>query len=107
MRTDKEIFEVFQQCPEIVFQMTGLEYPGPCKVASVTLKALERRLDGLVIPDDDEKALTVFEVQFQKCPEFYPRAAGEMALVQQENGMRRIQGCIFFAARSLDPGTEP
>ncbi len=107
MRTDKEVYQVFRHCPEIVFEMAGLDYPGTCRVTSETLKEIERRLDGIVRPDDPAKPLTVFEVQFQKAPEIYPRVAVEMALVQQHDAMRGVQGIIFFADRALDPATAP
>jgi Protein of unknown function (DUF2887) len=107
VKTDKEIYRVFQQCPEIIFEMAGLASPGHCQVTSETVKGLERRLDGIVRPDDLGQPLSVFEIQFQKAPDIYPRIVVEMALVQQHSAMRGVQGIVFFADRSLDPATGP
>jgi len=107
MKTDKEIYRIFQQCPEMVYELAALKFPGQCQVTSVTLKDVERRLDGLVCPDDEDQPLIVFEVQFQRAEDIYPRILAEAALVQQENGMREVLAVIFFASRSQDPETEP
>jgi predicted transposase YdaD len=107
MRTDKEIFRIFQKCPEFIFDLAGLDDHGPCSVESVTIKSLQRSMDGLVRPDDPRQPLTVVEVQFQRSETIYNRVVIEMAAIQEDHGMREIRGIVFFAARSLDPAVRP
>jgi predicted transposase YdaD len=107
MRTDKEIFRIFQKCPEFIFDLAGLDDHGPCSVESVTIKSLQRSMDGLVRPDDPRQPLTVVEVQFQRSETIYNRVVIEMAAIQEDHGMREIRGIVFFAARSLDPAARP
>ena len=50
MKTDKELYRIFEVAPEWVFELAGLPSPGKCTLQSVTVKALERRADGVVVP---------------------------------------------------------
>ncbi len=107
MRTDKEIFKILQECPEFVGMLAGFDDDGPATMESVTVKEIQRSMDGLVRPEDSERPLTVVEVQFQLSETIYNRIVIEMSSVQETNGMRAIRGVIFFASRSLDPAVEP
>jgi predicted transposase YdaD len=78
MRTDKQLLRIFETAPEWIFELTGLPSPGASTLKSLTVKALERRADGVVIPEATECPLTVVEFQFQKEPMIYPRIVVEM-----------------------------
>ena len=107
MRTDKELFQIFQACPEMLFLLAHLPAPRGCKLTSVSVKDIERVMDGLIIPDDPDEPLTIAEFQFQRCLDIYRRIIIEMALMQREHPKRGVQGIICFAEASLDPATEP
>ncbi len=87
--------------------LAGLDPPAGAKMESVSVKALQRTMDGLVRSSDPGEPLTVVEVQFQRDEAIYTRLVVEMALVQEESGFGPVRGVVFFAKRSLDPGTEP
>ena len=107
MRTDKQLLRIFETAPQWIFELTGLPSPGTSTLKSLIVKALERRADGVVIPEASNAPLTVVEFQFQKEPTIYPRIVIEMALLQQSHQMRPVQGLIFFGYNGLDPKTEP
>jgi predicted transposase YdaD len=107
MKTDKQVIRVFAAVPEWIFELTQLESPGTCELKSFTLKELERRADGLIVPRDPSRPLTVVEFQFQRDETIYVRTVQEMAAAQLEFGMRAVEGIIIFAYNRLDPKTEP
>jgi hypothetical protein len=107
MRTDTQLFKVFSAQPEWVFQLANLPSPGASTFKSLTIKALERRTDGVVIPEALVQPVTVIEFQFWKDPKIYTRVVVEMAAVQESQQMRPVQGLIFFGYNGLDPKTEP
>lgn len=107
MRTDKQLYKIFEAVPEWIFQLAGLPSPGKSTLRSLAIKALERRADGVVIPESSEQPLTVVEFQFQKEPTVYTRTVMEMAAVQEAHQMRPVQGLIFFGNDDLDPQTAP
>lgn len=107
MKTDKELYRVFEACPEWVFLLTQLPSPGNCRMRSVTVKELELRLDGLIEPLDATQPLTVVEFQNQADDEIYFRVAREMVEAQKLHPGRDVQGVVFFKSRALDPQTQP
>ncbi len=107
MNTDKEVYQIIRSCPEMIFGLAKIDFPGPGKMESVTVKALQRTMDALFRPDDLDAPLFVIEVQFQKSPNIYQRIVAEMAQIQEENGSASIEGIILFATAKLDPKTLP
>jgi predicted ATPase len=107
MKTDKQLYKIFEANPDWVFQLTGLPSPGKSTLRSVTLKALERMADGVIVPESADQPLTVIEFQFWKDETIYTRTVAEMVAVQEANQMRAVQGIIFFGYNDLDPQTPP
>ena len=107
MKTDKQIFQIFQAQPQWVFLLAGLPSPGECKFESISIKAIETHCDGVLIPVAAEKKLTVVEVQGYNDTGIYERLVIEMAMVQRQNSGREVEGIIIFLDRGLDPMTEP
>ena len=68
--------------PEWVFELAGLPSPGKSTLRSITVKALERRADGVVVPERPDLPLTVVEFQFQADDTIYRRTVVEMAAVR-------------------------
>ena len=107
MKTDKQIYSIFAANPEWVFELTGLQSPGPCKLMPVALKAIEQNSDAVIFPESLESDLFVLEFQFQFDREIYTRVSIEMALIQQKEDYRSVQGIILFLHSGLDPRTKP
>lgn len=107
MRTDKQVYLIFRAGPELAFELAGLPSPGPCRMESATFKEIERAADGLIVPEDEDQPITLFEVQFYDDRTIYNRCVTAMALAQQPHVPRPVQGLIFFASRALDPMTQP
>jgi predicted transposase YdaD len=96
METDKQLYRVFGAHPAWIFELSGLPPVGNCTMRSLTVKTLERRSDGVVIPNSGEGPLWVIEFQFGENPQIYTRTVQKMAAVQEEFNMREVQGIIFF-----------
>lgn len=107
METDKQLYRVFGAQPAWVFQLAGLPPVGKYVMRSLTVKALERRTDGVIVPQSATRPLSVVEFQFGENPQMYTRIVQKMAAVQEEFAMREVQSVIFFGDRRLDPRTEP
>jgi len=107
METDKHFYEIFQVNPQWIFELTGRPSPGACQFISMTLKAIERRSDGVLVPDSPAESISVTEIQMQYDKEVYGRITMEMVLVQSERPGRKVEGIIIFGSRELDPETEP
>ena len=107
MKTDKQVYLIFQAQPNWFFELIDVPSPGKCELRSLTVKALERTADGLVVPADPRQKLSLIEFQFQLDPEIYLRVVEEMAAAQRAYAMRDIDGIIVFAKASLDPKTNP
>jgi hypothetical protein len=107
MRTDKQLFKIFEAVPEWLFQLAGLPSPGRSTLQPLTVKALERVADGLIVPDAADQPLTIVEFQFQKDDTVYRRTVVEMVFAQEAHPGRDVQGMIFFGYNNLDPRTAP
>ena len=107
MKTDKELYRIFEVAPEWVFELAGLPSPGKSTLQSVTVKALERRADGVIVPEAPDQPLTIVEFQLQADDTIYRRTVVEMAAVQDAFPGRVVQGVIFFGYNKLDPQTVP
>lgn len=107
MRTDKQLYLIFEANPQWLLELLGLPSPGPCQFDSVSLKAIEQTADGVVIPDVPDEIVTIVEIQFQRDEDIYSRVVIEMALEQRKMRGRRVRGVVLFADLRLDPQTDP
>jgi hypothetical protein len=107
MKTDKQLYRVFEVAPEWAFELAGLPSPGKSTLRSITIKALERRADGVIVPESPDQPITIAEFQFFKDDRIYGRIVVEMVEVQTIHPGRVVQGIIFFGYNSLDPRTAP
>ena len=90
VKTDKQLFKIFEAVPEWLFELTGLPSPGSSTLQSFTVKALERRPDGVVVPEAPDQPLTIVEFQFQAAWRrdfwlFLPRGMGRS---QRQSGRK-------------------
>jgi hypothetical protein len=107
METDKQLYRVFAAQPQWVFQLAGLPPVGKCAMRSLTVKSMERRTDGVIVPENAKSPLSVIEFQFGENRQIYTRTVQKMAAVQEEFEMREVQGVIFFGDQRFDPRTKP
>ena len=107
MKTDKELYRIFEVAPEWVFELAGLPSPGKSTLRSITVKALEKRADGVIVPEALDQPITIVEFQFRADDTIYLRIVVEMAAVQEAYAGRVVQGIIFFGYNNLDPQTAP
>ena len=107
MNTDAQFHELFSINPEWLFELIGRPSPGRSQMQSVALKAISRTTDGLFVPDDISKPLTIAEWQFYLDRTIYARTAIAMAMVQLENPDREVEGVILFGSPSHDPQISP
>ena len=107
MDTDKQLFQLFAACPEWLFELAGLEPPGASEFRSFTVKELERRTDGLIVPKNPKQPLTIVEFQFSRDDAIYRRVVSEMLAAQEAFRGRMVRGLILFGSRRCDPKTEP
>jgi hypothetical protein len=82
-------------------------FPEPAIFRSVTIKKIERRLDGLLIPKNSAKPLRVIEFQFFPSKDIYLRATEERIAVHRLYPGREVEAIIFFGQRKLDERPEP
>ncbi|HQZ67526.1 MAG TPA: DUF2887 domain-containing protein [Planctomycetaceae bacterium] len=107
MDTDKHLYEIFEACPEWVFELIRRRWPGPCRFQSVTIKAIQRSADGVLIPEETNEAILVIEFQMYFDQHVYGRVVVEMAVIQKEHAGREVQGILIFGSKELDPTTAP
>ncbi len=107
MTFDKQLYQLLAKWPGAAYVLCGETPPKGLRYSAPVVKAIERRLDGLIEPSDHSKPRRIVEVQFQNLADIYPRTAAAMALLHQTNVKRQIEAVILFATRKLDPRTKP
>ncbi len=107
MNTDKQLFQLFSVRPSWLFELARLKPPKRCQFRPFTIKSLERRLDGLIVPADPREPLWITEFQFCFDRSIYTRIITEMCAVQEAFKWRAVRGLIFFGEQQHDPRVEP
>lgn len=84
VKTDTLSYYLFQEFPRIFFELIGQSatLANDYKFASIELKQVAFRLDGLFLPTQDKPNLPIYfvEVQFQPDETFYYRLFAEIFL---------------------------
>ena len=108
MHTDKHIYLLLGADPEFLGLLTdGLRIAGPYDFEAIDVKALERRIDGVVLPEQTEESIWAIEVQAQRDPAIYHRLLIDMGLVGERHLGREVRGLLLFISPAQDPKTEP
>lgn len=108
MKTDKQIYTLLSADPGFLRVLTdGIVVRGPYLFEALEVKGLERRTDGVLLPQAPTEDIWVIEFQAQHDPLIYHRLLLEMALVGERHAPRVVRGFVLFASASLDPRTEP
>ncbi|EIC22623.1 DUF2887 domain-containing protein [Thiorhodovibrio frisius] len=97
MKTDHPIYLFLRSGPEAFRVLTGgLQLEGAYKVCSLTIKSLERRLDGLVAPDGHSGPAYVVEFQAQPKAKSLYNLAAKIGLYGEENPEHEVLGMAVF-----------
>ena len=110
MKTDSLFYRLFQEWPELVLELAGLETPA----AGYTLRAEEIkqtgfRLDGVLGPPEDQPdwLLVFVETQFQHDPNFHARWFSELFLYLYRRPPRRAWRAVtVFPNRATEGAVE-
>ena len=108
MHTDKPLYLLLGADPEFLHLLTGgLRIEGPYQIDAIDLKSLERRIDGVIVPEDTQQPIWAIEVQAQYDSSIYHRLLVDMGLLGQRHPKREIRGVLIFISSAQDPKTEP
>ncbi|MBK5938182.1 Rpn family recombination-promoting nuclease/putative transposase [Halochromatium roseum] len=108
MHTDKQIYLLLGADPEFLCLLTnGLRTDGPYAFEAIDVKALERCIDGVVLPADLKQAIWAIEVQAQQDPTIYHRLLVDMGLLGERRLEQPVCGLLLFLSPEHDPQTEP
>ncbi len=106
MKTDSIFYRLFQELPEIFFELIGNppENAKAYQFSSVEIKQTAFRIDGVFLPIQGEQNPIYFvEVQFQPDAEIYSRLVSEIFLYLRQNQPKNSwRGVVIYPTRSLD-----
>ncbi|WPL19281.1 hypothetical protein Thiowin_04398 [Thiorhodovibrio winogradskyi] len=108
MHADKQIYLLLGADPEFLRLLTGgLRITGSYAFEAIDVKALERRIDGVVLSENTEDPIWVIEVQAQCDPKIYHRLLIDMGLLGERHLGREVHGLLLFITPAQDPKTKP
>ena len=107
MKTDKQIYKIFQTAPEFFFELTGISAESKYRMTSEEVKEINQIMDGLLEPDDPSKLHYVVEFQAQPEKKIFPRIIIETAVLSSANPDRTYQGIVIFLDRSVEREFNP
>ncbi len=108
MKTDREIYTLLGADAETLAILTdGIRVRGPYRFEALEVKGLDRRTDGVLLPEAPEETGWVIEFQARADPNIYHRTVVELGLVGERHPGRVVRWLILFATPALDPRTEP
>jgi predicted transposase/invertase (TIGR01784 family) len=109
MHTDPLFFRLFQERPELAFDLAGLTVPeaSAYRMKAVEVKQTAFRLDGVLLPPPErtDAPLIFAEAQFQGRPTFYARWLASIFLyLYRERISRPWLAVVVFPDRPVDTG---
>jgi predicted transposase YdaD len=108
MKTDREIYTLLGADAETLAILTGgIRVRGPYRFEALEVKGLDRRTDGVLLPEAPDETVWVIEFQARADTKIYYRSVVELGLVGERHPERVVRGLILFAEPGLDPRTEP
>ena len=108
MRRDSIFYKLFQQCPNLLFQLiaTPPTNADAYRFDSVAVKEPKFEIDGVFLPPENEAAGVVYfcEVQFKKDEQLYERVFAESSLYFYRNRAKFSdwQVVIIYLCRSVE-----
>jgi hypothetical protein len=95
MKTDHPIYLYLRSGPEAFRVLSGgVELEGPYKACSLTIKDIERRLDGLVEPDGHAGPTFVLEFQAQPSAKSLYNLNSKIGLYGEQHPDREVLGIL-------------
>ncbi|HYQ90963.1 MAG TPA: Rpn family recombination-promoting nuclease/putative transposase [Candidatus Competibacteraceae bacterium] len=107
MKTDSLFYRLFQEMPELVFELAGWPRPAGVnyKLHAEEVKQTSFRLDGLLLPQTAELTAPVvfLEVQFQTDTNLYGRCFSELCLwLYRQQCQRPWRLLVIFPHRAIE-----
>ena len=111
MKTDSLFYKLFQQAPELVLELAGIEPTGAenYQFRSEEIKQTAFRLDGVLIPPLDKPSLPLIfvEVQYQVDRSFYSRFFCEIFFyLHQNQPVHPWRAVVFYPTRIIETDGE-
>jgi predicted transposase YdaD len=108
MKTDPSIYEFLATGAEAFRVLSGgVILHGAYRFTSLTLKGIERRLDGIYEPEGHDGPVYVIEFQAQYAASAWYNLLTKIGLYGQEHPQRAVQGMLIFLHAGDDPGAPP
>jgi predicted transposase/invertase (TIGR01784 family) len=105
VKTDSIFYRLFQEFPNIFFELIGNspETATGYQFSSVEIKQTAFRIDGVFLPETEEKPIYFLEVQFQADSEIYSRLFTEVHLyLRQKQPKNDWLAVVIYPTRSID-----
>ena len=104
MKTDPSIYAFLATGPEAFRVLTGgLTLNGEYRFRSLTLKGIERRLDGFYEPQGHDGPVYVVEFQAQCAESAWYNLLTKIGLYGEEHPKRDVRGLLIFRRERDDP----
>lgn len=107
MKTDTLFYELFQAAPQTFFELLQITPPCPYRFESITVKASEKRIDGVFEPTVDGQPIYFLEVQGFPDEVIYFRILREvMTYFEQRPKLKdnEWQAAVLWLSKPDDPG---
>ncbi len=79
MKSDALFYELFQTAPQIFFELLQITPPCPYRFESLTIKTTEKRIDGMLEPEQAGEIIYFLEVQASPDETIYWRTMREVS----------------------------
>ncbi len=107
MKSDAIFYELFQTAPQIFFELMQIEPPCAYRFESLTVKTTEKRIDGILEPEQEGEAIYFLEVQGFPDEAIYWRALREVATYFEQRPSdhnSEWQAVVLWLNSGDDPG---
>ena len=107
MRTDTLFYELFQAAPQTFFELLQITPACPYRYESITVKATEKRIDGVLEPTAADQPIYFLEVQAFPDDVIYWRAMREISTYFEQRPQqkdRAWQAIVLWLNKEDDPG---
>lgn len=105
MKTDRIFYRLFQELPDIFFELIGNspETATGYEFSLVEIKQTAFRIDGVFLPETEESPVYFVEVQFQPDSGIYSRLFTEIHLYLRQNQPENDWfAVVIYPSRSID-----
>ena len=106
MRSDALFYELFQAAPWTFFELMQLTPPCPYRFESITVKTTEKRIDGVLEPEQVGERIYFLEVQAQPDVTIYWRTLREVATYFEQRPQQpdNWQAVVLYLNITDNPG---